>query len=145
MSAKQKAEGRRFQTSATYVNPEADQMDPESITEQHGYIPLKTQVKILIDSGRFLDAYRKEYYDTTEVNDMDIIDEFLDEEDPTLDPAYDMAEASMLALELEEKARVLARRAKEAKKASQKEQNIQRERPKKSDETLREDVDKNVK
>lgn len=152
MSAKLKPEARRFQTSATYINPPGDQMDPESITEQHGFIPLKSQVKMLIDSGKFLDAFRKEYYDTMDIDDIETADVIFDEDDPTLDQGYDIAEASMVALEIEERARALARRANEARKASKKKDEIDfssvdpESKPKdKSTEGDSKDTDKNVK
>jgi len=68
----------------TWFPPEGDTIPTETLVVQYGYIPMKAQIERMIQAGRELDVYRKEYYDFED--DREIPEGF---EDPTRSPNYD--------------------------------------------------------
>nr|WAE43848.1 MAG: hypothetical protein [Microviridae sp.] len=92
----------------THPQYEGESNDGSTMTEQV-YIPLKDQIEEMILSGRILEAYRKELYHFQP-------DEEVDESfsDPTMDPGFDAADASV------ERARLIGKRDRLLKEAEQK-------------------------
>lgn len=69
--------------------------DPESETEQSGYIPPKVQIENMILAGQRLDHARSQY----DFESEDDIDDDL--YDPTRSGNYDLADATQSALDVE--------------------------------------------
>lgn len=70
----------------------------ESLTEQAGYISAEEQIYRLIQAGERLMSYRKEQYDFEAGENIDMNIEI-----PIRDPNFDMADASEIKLNLENK------------------------------------------
>ena len=76
--------------------------DPESETEQAGYIPPKVQIENMILAGQRLDKARSQYdFESEEDIDEDLID-------PTRSGNYDLADATQSALAVEARLREAA-------------------------------------
>lgn len=93
---------------------------PETVKEKNngkkkvetaGYIPAITQIENLINAGMRLNQYRDEMYDFGAAEEVD--DSF---SDPTRNPNFDMADASMLAKEVEMNLRAQKEEAEREKK-----------------------------
>jgi hypothetical protein len=91
-------------SQASYVPAQGDTIPTETLVVQYGYVPLKAQIERMIQAGKELDAFRKEYYDFGD--EREIPSEY---EDPTRAPGFDMSEAYAYM-------RVLAKRIKEREK-----------------------------
>lgn len=72
----------------------------ETMTERAGYIPPKIQIEQMILAGVRLDQQRKDLYDFTEDQEDD--GTFMD---PTREPGYDLADASVQAKQVEDNIR----------------------------------------
>lgn len=72
----------------------------EKITEQAGYVPPKIQIENMIMAGQRLNAARAEMYDFPPGEEVDE-----NYSDPTRDPGFDVADASQMLSNLEEKKR----------------------------------------
>ena len=72
----------------------------ETMTERAGYIPPKIQIEQMILAGARLDQQRKDLYDFTEEQEDD--GSFMD---PTREPGYDLADASVQAKQVEDSIR----------------------------------------
>ena len=88
-----------------------------SHVEKAGYIPAQARIENMMLAGQRLVAHRAEMYDFKELKDID--ENFID---PTRSKNFDMADASQLALNLDQK-----QRESEALKASQAAQEAQEE------------------
>lgn len=52
-----------FRTQFSYIAPEGTVIDPESIVDDRGYLPVKQRVDRMIRAGERLMEYRREHYD----------------------------------------------------------------------------------
>jgi len=86
-------------------NPEV--MDPLTITESAGYVPSKVQIENLIMAGKRLQSFRKEMYDFPDGANVDE-----SYEDPTRGPGFDLADATRIARDVDQRIRAQAAAAK---------------------------------
>lgn len=108
-------------------DPAYEREDSSSQTEQSGYIPTEVQVERMIQAGLRLDIARKEEFDFPEGSEED------DEElvvDPTREPGYDLADASMDARALTARLRKQSAAAEKRKGADKPPEPPEAEKPK---------------
>lgn len=91
-----------------------EDVDSHSETEQAGYIPPQVQIENMIMAGQRLDASRKALYDFE--SEADIDESAID---PTRSGNFDLADATQMSFAVDDSMRDSAKRADEARKASQ--------------------------
>jgi len=88
----------KFDTKYERKPDGGEDISDKSKTETSGYIPAQVQIERLIQSGENLRNYRKEQYDfASDAPDDDGV--YV----PSRVPSFDMADASQLALEVEQR------------------------------------------
>lgn len=88
----------KFDTKYERMVDTGEDLDPTSKTEQAGYIPAQVQIERLMQAGKNLQNYRKDQYDfASDAPDDDSVHV------PSRLPSFDMADASQLALDVEQR------------------------------------------
>jgi len=77
----------------------------QSVTERAGYIPAKARIELLMQAGIRLREWRSEQFDFASEDEVD--EDFID---PTRRPGFDLADATQVMQELEERRKDGARR-----------------------------------
>lgn len=96
-----------------------EELSSKTVVETAGYVSAERRIMSLIRAGQQLDSFRKEQFDFADGQEID--ENFYD---PTREPGYDLADASMALNDLNNK-----QQAKELEKASQTAQEALEELP----------------
>jgi len=94
-------------------------IDKTEKVEKAGYLSTKQRVETMLLAGQRLMQSRREMYDFQQGEEPD--DNF---EDPTRTQGFDMADATQIALEIQNKAILQAKRANEKKSTAPKSDNL---------------------
>lgn len=89
-----------FKTQYTRTPDKPEKLSQEKLVETAGYITAKQRIESMFMAGQRLQEARKGQYDSDHLRDDENIEDFYD---PTRDPGYDLSDAAVQAMEVQQR------------------------------------------